>query len=125
MTFTVSLLEISLFFIALAFFILVLYLIPAVLQLRQTAKALEDFSREGRSTMEALNLILNKAGACTEDMEDLIKRFRDTGLKFVNLADLVAGRLKSPVITLVSFLIGLDFALRHLARKEEGEDVEK
>ncbi len=125
MTFTVSLQEISLFFIALGFFILVLYLIPAVLQIRQTAKALEDLSKEGRTTLEGLNLVLNRTEAYTEDIAELIKRFRDTGLKFVSLADLVADRLRSPVITLVSFLIGLDFALRHLDRKEGGEDVGK
>ena len=42
MTFTVTLIELSVFLIAIGFLMLVVYLIPAIIQLRQTALIASD-----------------------------------------------------------------------------------
>ena len=44
MTFTISLMELSIFFVAITFFILVIYLIPTIIQLRRTARSIEELS---------------------------------------------------------------------------------
>ena len=95
MTFTVSLWEISIFFIAITFFILVIYLIPTIIQLRQTARSLEELSDLAKRQIKGLEEIIN-------------------GL----------GQLRGPVAALVSLISSIRSG-RGKFRKEGEEDVRK
>ena len=125
MTFTVTLSELALLLICIAFFILVIYLIPAIIQLRSTAKAVEDLSQKGKETLENANSLIKKANSNAEEVSDIIKRFAEVGRKALHLFDIVVTQLKGPVITLTSIIAGIEFGLKHFKRKEGDKDVGK
>lgn len=125
MTFTVTITELSIFLAAIAFFILVIYLIPAVIQLRNTAKAVEEFSQKGKEAMEDVNLLVKKLNGQAEDIGGVVKKVTDVGLKAVHLADIVVNQLKGPIIALTSIIAGIEFGLKHFKKKEGDKDVRK
>lgn len=59
MAFTISLMELSIFIIAITFFILVIYLIPAIIQLRYTAKSLQELSDLAKKQFKGLEEVMN------------------------------------------------------------------
>lgn len=95
MTFTISLMELSLFIIAITFFILVIYLIPTVIQLRQTARSIQELSDLAKKQFKGLEEVMNGFG-----------------------------QWKKPVGALLS-LIPLIRSGLGKSRKEGGEDVRK
>lgn len=123
MTFTVTIGELSIFLAGIAFFILVIYLIPLIIQLRNTAKAVEEFSQKGRGTMEDLNLLVKHLNGPAEDIGGVVKKAAEVGLKAVNLTDMVVNQLKRPVITISSIITGIEFGLKHFKKKEGDKDV--
>lgn len=125
MTFTATLIELSIFLAAIAFFILVIYLIPAVIQLRGTAKAVEDFSQKGKEALENISLLVKRIDSQAEDAGDVIKRITQVGRKIVRLADIIVTQLNGPVITLASIIAGIEFGLRHFRKKEDDKNVRK
>jgi len=123
MTFTVTISELALLLGAIAFFLLVIYLIPAIIQLRNTAKAVEEFSQKGKDAIESVSLLVKKINDQAEDIGGLVKKIKDVGLKAVYLADIVVSQLKSPIITLVSIIAGIEFGLKHFRKKEGDKNV--
>lgn len=95
MTLTITLTELSILLIAIAFFILVVYLIPTIIQLRQTARTIQELSEAVKSQVK--------------ELEVMVKGF---------------GQLHKPIITLVSLITGIICGIRQ-SRKEGKEDVRK
>lgn len=62
MTLTISLMELSIFFIAITFFILVIYLIPTIIQLRQTARSVEELAELAKKQVKGLEEVMNGFG---------------------------------------------------------------
>lgn len=124
MTFTVTLAELSIFMIAIAFLILVVSLIPTIIQLRQTGKAIQDFSEDGRRVLEDVKDITHKVNGQVGDMEEAVKKVKDVSLKAADVAEIVIGAIKGPAVTLAGILAGITFGLKHF-RKGGEEDVRK
>lgn len=125
MTFTVTIAELSIFLAAIAFFILVIYLIPAIIQLRNTAKAVEDLSQRGKGAMEDISSLVKKINGQAEDIGGVVKKVTDVGLKAAHLADIMVNQLKGPIITVTSIIAGIEFGLKHFKKKEGDKDVRK
>lgn len=123
MTFTVTIGELSIFLAGIAFFILVIYLIPLIIQLRNTAKAVEEFSQKGREAVEDLNLLVRNLNGPAEDIGGVVKKAAEVGLKAVNLTDIVVNQLRGPLITISSIISGIEFGLKHFKKKEGDKDV--
>ena len=122
MTFTVSLAELSIFIIAISFLILVVSLIPAIIQLRQTAKAVQEFSEEGKKVLEDVKEITHRVNGQVGDMEEAVKKFKDVTLKATGIAEVVLDAIKRPVVKMAGVLAGLTFGLKHF-RKGGKENV--
>ncbi|HBR16869.1 MAG: hypothetical protein A3G39_10795 [Deltaproteobacteria bacterium RIFCSPLOWO2_12_FULL_43_16] len=122
MTFTVTISELALLLAAIAFFILVIYLIPAIIQLRNTARAVEDLSQKGKEAIEDIGSLAKKVNGQSEDVGEVVKKIKEVGLKAVYLADVVLTQLKGPIITITSIIAGVEFGLKHFRKKEKGGD---
>lgn len=122
MAFTVTLAEISIFLIAISIFIFVLYLIPLVIQLRETARDVQRLAEKCEDVMVDLKSITGKVNEHIDDVGEVVKNFKDVGLKATGLADLVFSKVKTPVVTIISLLTGIGFGLKHLKKGGE-EDV--
>lgn len=120
MTFTVSLAELSIFIIAIAFLILVVSAIPTLLQLRQTAKALQDFSDEGKKLLTDMKEIAHKVNDQVTDMEEAVKKVRDVSIKAAGVTGAIVDAIKKPAITLA--IAAIMFGIKHF-RKGGREDV--
>lgn len=134
MTFTVTIAELSILLVAVAFFILVIYLIPAIIQLRSTAKAIEGFSQKGKEAMEDISSLAKKLNNQAEDIGCVVKKVADVGFKAARTVDIVVNQLKGPIITLTSIIAGIEFGLKHFKKhvsegsnrgKEGDKDVGK
>lgn len=126
MTVTISVYELAILVIALAFLALILFLIPTLIQIKKTIKSFEDLSDESKRTVESLNHLLKRTEANAGDIEELVKKVRDVGIKFAGIAETVADNIKSPIISLLSLLFGLEGGFRRLFRKDKeggGKDV--
>lgn len=119
MTITADIYEIAVVIIALAFLVLVIASIPTLLQIKRTVRAFEELSSESRKTVEVLNTVIKKTGDQAGELEDVVKRVKDVGLKATGLAELVLDGIKSPLITVLSMLLGLEFALKYLIKKDK------
>ena len=121
MTLTVTLSEIALLLIALGFVVLVIYLIPTLFQLRQTIKAVEELTKQSKDTVSNVNDIIKKTGGQAGEVGDAMKKFlvKEGITRAVDMVDPIVGRLKRPLITLVSLLIGINLGLRYLTRKKK------
>ncbi|MDP2689755.1 MAG: DUF948 domain-containing protein [Deltaproteobacteria bacterium] len=122
MTITLGVGEIAILIIALAFLALVFALIPALLQTRRTVKALEDLASESKSAVENVNRIVKAAGEQIEDVEELAKKVKDVGLKLTDLLETVLDTVKSPLLTLVSLIVGVEFGFRKFLKREKKEE---
>jgi uncharacterized protein YoxC len=122
MTFTVSLAELSIFIIAISFLILVVSLIPAIIQLRQTAKAVQDFSEEGKRVLEDVKEITHRVNGQVGDMEEAVKKLRDVTLKATGVAEIIVDAIKGPVVKIAGVMAGVKFGLKHF-RKGGKENV--
>lgn len=120
MTFTVSLAELSIFIIAISFLILVISAIPALLQLRQTAKALQEFTDEGKRLVADVKEITQKVNGQVGEMEEAVKKVKEASLKAAGVAGAVADAIKKPAVTLA--IAAIMFGIKHF-RKGGGKDV--
>ncbi len=129
MTFSANIFEIAVLLIALAFVILVLAVIPALLQTKRTIKAFEDLTLESKRTVEHVNHIMKRAGDRAEDLDELVKKATDVSHKVVGLADSVVDTVKIPLITILSTIIGAEHGFRKFFIKEKkeggGDDVNR
>lgn len=119
MTITANAYEIAILLVSLAFLVLVIVLVPMVMQLRRTIKAMEELTVESRKTVESLNEIIKITGVQAGDVEELVKKVKDVGLKFVALGDLLADNIKSPLITIISLLFGVEHGFKRFFRGRE------
>lgn len=97
MTITFGVYEIAALIIALAFLALILFLIPALIQVRRTVKEMEDLTSESKRTVKSLNHLLG-------------------------IAETVADNIKSPLISIISILLGLEGGLKRLFRKDKDKE---
>lgn len=116
MTFTVSLTELSFFIIAISFLILVVSLIPAIMQLRQTGKALQEFSEQGKRVLEDVKEITHSVNGQVGDMEEAVKKFRDVTVKATGVADIVVDAIKGPVVKIAGVMAGVKLGLKHFRK---------
>ncbi|OGP21669.1 MAG: hypothetical protein A2054_09420 [Deltaproteobacteria bacterium GWA2_55_10] len=127
MTITADVYDIAIFLIGLGFFIIAVALVPAILQLKRTFKAVEDLTQETRKTVEIVNFVGRKVQDQTADIEELIARVKDLGVKVTGLGELVVDNVRGPVINFLSFLFGAEegfkrFFHRDRAKKGGGTD---
>lgn len=122
MTITANAYEVAVLIIAIAFLIIVIAAIPAILQFKRTIKALEDLSAESRRTVEILNIVLKKAGDEIGDVEELVKKVKEVGLKITGITEMFIENIKSPVITFLSLLLGFEFGLKRFFKKDKKEE---
>ncbi len=123
MTITADMYDLAILLMGLGVFIFVIALIPALLQLKRTFKAVEELTVETKKTVETVNFIAKKAQDQVSDIEELVTRVKDLGLKVTGLGDIVVDNVKGPVISFISFLFGAEEGLRwffHKNKKEEG-----
>lgn len=123
MTITASVYEIALFIMAISFLILVIAVVPAVLQIKNTVKALEELARESKKTVESVNFILKKVEEGSGDIREVIARLKDAGAKIADTVEAVLSAIRSPIINLISLILGITAGLKRLFRKDEEEDV--
>lgn len=126
MTLTVGIYELAVLIIAIAFLVFVIAIIPAIIQLKRTVRSFEELSAESRQTVEVVNFILKKAGDQADEVEELVKRLKEVGLKVTGLADLVVDNIKSPLITLLSVILGFEYGVKHFVKsKKEGGSTDE
>ncbi|HLC18688.1 MAG TPA: hypothetical protein VJM57_06725 [Thermodesulfobacteriota bacterium] len=111
--------QIAVLLIALAFLILVVFTIPTLVQMRKTVRAVEELSSESKKSIELLNSILKRAGDQADDVEEVLKKVKEVGLKVIGLAELVVDNIKSPLITLLSLFLGFEFGFKRLIKRDK------
>lgn len=122
MTFTVTLTELSVFLIAISVFIFILYLIPALIQLKETLRTVQRLSEKCEDVTQNLRTITEKANKNIDDVGEVVRNFKDVGLKATGLADLLFNKIKTPVLTVLGLLTGIGFGIKHFKKGGE-EDV--
>ncbi len=118
MTISADIFDLAIFLIGLGFFILAIALTPAVLQLKRTFKAVEDLTLEARKTVEIMNIIGEKAKDQAADIEELLARVKELGIKVTGLGELLVDNVKLPLISFLSFLFGAEEGLRRFFRRD-------
>lgn len=125
MTISAEIYEIAVLIIAIAFLVLVIAAIPTLIQLKRTVKAVEELSEESRKSVKTLNGLLTRTGEQAGEFESMLQKFRDVGVKASNLGELVVDSVRSPLITMLSLLLGLEVGMKQLIKKKtetnEGE----
>jgi uncharacterized protein YoxC len=122
MTITLGVSEIAILIVALAFLALVIALIPTLLQLKRTIKAVEELAGESKTAVASVNHIIVKTGEQIEDVEELTRRVKEVGTKVVDLLEMIVDTVKNPLITLLGLIIGFEFGFRKLFKREEKKD---
>ena len=117
MTFTVSLTELSVFIIAIAFLMLVAFAIPALIQLRQTARALQESSEEGKRFLTDIKEIARKVNGHVSDMEEAAKRLGGATLKAMGVAESFVGNIKDPAAKIAGVIAVLALGFKYLKKK--------
>lgn len=124
MTITIGVQDLALLIAALAFVALVVALIPAIMQIRRTGRAVEEMSIEGRKALVGLNIVIGREVEVSKDIVELIKGFSNAGMKAVEFLEYFAGNLKSPFISILSVVLGLEEAfkgfIKDTTKKDEG-----
>lgn len=125
MTITADVYDFAIFLIGLGFFIFVIALVPALLQLKRTFKAVEELTNETRKTVEVVNFIAKRTQDQVADLEELITRVKDLGIKVTGLGDIVVDNVKGPIISFLSFIFGAEEGFKrffHRNKKGGGKD---
>ncbi|MEK7846899.1 MAG: DUF948 domain-containing protein, partial [Nitrospinota bacterium] len=87
MTFTVTLIELSFFLIAIGFLMLVVYLIPAIIQFRQTARSIQELSEESKKVLKDTVPVINKVKRQLDGIGDAVEKFKSVGNRLPYIAD--------------------------------------
>lgn len=116
---TVDVYQIVALIIAIAFLIFIIFTIPTLVQIKRTVRSVEELSLEGKKTIETLNTALRKTGEGVGDLEEILKKIREAGLKLVTVLEIFVDNIKSPLATLVGFILGVQYGLKHLLKKKE------
>jgi len=130
---TANVYQIVAIILALAFLILIIFTIPALLQIKKTARSVEELSNESKKSLETLNGLMKKTGETAGELDKLVKRLKDLTISFTGVTELVSGNLKNAIVTLLSLIIGLQYGLKYFRdsatektkekRQEGGADV--
>lgn len=124
MTFTVTLAELSVFIIAISFLILVVSIIPTLIQLRQTGKALQELSEQGIKVLEDVKEITHKVNGNVSDLDETVKKVKDVSLKAAGVVEVIVNAVRGPAVTLAAAIAGVTFGLKHF-RKGGEKDVQE
>ena len=116
---TANIYEIAVLLVALAFLVFIVFAIPTMLQIRRMVKALEELSAESRKSVQTLNTLLKRAGDQAGDIEEVVKKVKEVSLKAANLAELVVDNIKSPLITVLSLILGFRFGFKRLLKRDK------
>jgi len=119
---TANIYQIVALVIALAFLILVVFSIPTLLQLKRTVRSFEELSTESKKSLGILNNLLEKTGEHTGEVEEIFERVKNIGLKIINTAEFFVENIKSPLVTILSLLLGIQFGLKHFLKHEEKDE---
>lgn len=119
MTITLGIYELSMLLIAIGFVAIIIALIPAIIQTKRTLKSVEELSLESKKAVESLNVVIEKAGANAADVEELVKKFKDVALGFMGLAQMVLEHVRSPILTILSLILGAEFGLKRLFKNDD------
>lgn len=127
MTVTANAYELAVLLIALAFVVLVIALIPALVQLKKTIKAVGDLTDESRKTVENLNAIIKIAGEQAGNVEGLVKKITEVGFNITSVVNMLVENVKSPLISIISLFFGLEGGLKRFFTREKkgGGDDDK
>jgi hypothetical protein len=116
MTFTVSLAELSLFIIAIAILILVVSLVPALIQLRRTARALQELSEDGKRVLADVKEITLMVKNQVSDMGDAAHKVREVVLKATGIAGVLVDGIGGAALKIVGLIAGLTFGLKQFGK---------
>ncbi len=119
MTINANIYEVAIILICIAFLIFVIALIPMLLQLKRTIRAVEELTVESKKTVESLNHVIKITVDQAGDLEELVKKVKEVGMKFMMLGELFADGVKNPIITLISLLFGIEHAFKRFFRRRE------
>jgi len=123
MTITFTVYEFAVLIASIGFLIFIFALIPALLQLKRTIKAVEELAHEAKKTSAELNVLLRKVNEQTDDLGELVKRIKGVGLNVAGLADSVLGHIRSPIFSILSLLFGVEEFFRNLfSKKDDGKN---
>jgi len=112
MTFTVTLIELSFFLIAIGFLMLVVYLIPAIIQFRQTARSIQELSEESKKVLRG-----NKVKRQLDGIGDAVEKFKSVGNRLPYIADAVAKQVKRPFVLAAGLAGGIIYIFKSLKRR--------
>ncbi|MBI3813271.1 MAG: DUF948 domain-containing protein [Nitrospinae bacterium] len=116
MTFTVTLTELSFFLIAIGLLALVVYLIPAIIQLRQTLKTVQELSEESRKVLKDTIPVINKVKGQLDGIGDTIEKFKTVGKRLPDIANIAAAQVKKPLVVAAGLAGGIIYAIKSLKR---------
>jgi len=134
---TADVYEIVAVILALAFLILIIFTIPVLLQIKKTAKSVEELSGESKKSLETLNGLMKKTGNTAGELDILVKKLKNLSTSLTGITELIGGNFKSTIATLISLIIGLQYGLKYFINnntektktgeraeeKQGGEDV--
>jgi uncharacterized protein YoxC len=116
MTFTVTLTELSFFLIAIGFLMLVVYLMPAIIQLRQTLKTVQELSEESRKVLKDTVPVINKVKGQLDGIGDAVEKFKTVGKRLPDIANIAAAQVKKPLVVAAGLAGGIIYAIKSLKR---------
>ncbi|MFQ5480825.1 MAG: DUF948 domain-containing protein [Thermodesulfobacteriota bacterium] len=128
---TANVYEIVAFLMAVAFLILIIFAIPALIQIKKTAKSVENLTTESKKSLEMLNGILQTTGEKAGELEMLFKRLRELSTRLSIMTEIIGSNIKGPLITLLSLIIGLQYGFKYFidhnaeqnsSKEDKGED---
>lgn len=117
MTFTITLTELSLFLIAIGFLMLTVYLIPAIIQLRQTAKSIQELSEDAKKVLKNSIPVINKVSGQIDGIGDAIEKCKIVCRRLPDIAEVVTRQVKKPFVVVAGLAGGILYALKSLKRK--------
>ncbi|OGV99128.1 MAG: hypothetical protein A3I04_05885 [Nitrospinae bacterium RIFCSPLOWO2_02_FULL_39_110] len=117
MTFTVTLIELSFFLIAIGFLMLVVYLIPAIIQFRQTARSIQELSEESKKVLRDTVPVINKVKRQLDGIGDAVEKFKSVGNRLPYIADAVAKQVKRPFVLAAGLAGGIIYIFKSLKRR--------
>ena len=125
MTFTVTLIELSVFLIAIGFLMLVVYLIPAIIQLRQTARSIQELSEDAKVVLKETVPVIDKVRGQIDGIGDAIEKFKTVGSKLPYITEAIAKNVKKPFVVAAGLVGGILYTLKSLKRKRGGFECQR
>ena len=122
---TANVYEIVAFLLGVAFLLLVIFAIPVLLQIKKTARSVEDLTSESKKSLEILNNLLKTTGDKAGELDALFKRLRELSTRLSTTAEIIGSGIKGPLITLISLIIGLQYGFKYFMNHAEKDKEEK